>query len=122
MANKASNTGRKQGKLRNPKIAEAGKATQFKPGDPRINRKGRPRSFDKLRELFQDIAAEQITVKGKKLTRAQAIGIAMSMDKKLMRDFLEFAYGKVPAQLDVKNDGAITLNIVYKDKPSGNGS
>ena len=95
----------------------------FVKGDPRINRNGRPKSFDQLRALFQSIAEDEVIVEKKKRTRAEAIGIAMSMDKKLMRDFLEFAYGKVPQKLDVENDGTVTLNIVYKDKPTnGNGS
>ena len=124
MASNTSYTGKSQAKRKrgNPDIVEAGKATQFAAGDPRINRNGRPKSFDQLRALFQSIAEDEITIQGKTYTRAEAIGIAMSMDKKLMREFLEFAYGKVPAQLDVKNEGAVTLNIVYKDKPNGDGS
>lgn len=109
MARKTSNTGKKQ---RNPNIAEAGKSTRFKSNDPetgekdpRINRNGRPKSFDQLRSLFQDIASQEIVIQGKKYTRAQAIGIAMSMDKKLMREFLEFAYGKVPQAVDVTSKG-----------------
>ena len=30
----------------------------FRKGDPRINRKGRPKSFDQLRSLAQEIAHE----------------------------------------------------------------
>ena len=33
-------------------------ATRLKPGDPRINRKGRPPTFDAWRALLQDIANE----------------------------------------------------------------
>ena len=124
MAKKASNTGKKQGKKRgNPGIGKAGKDTRFKPNDPetgekdpRINRNGRPKSFDQLRALFQDIASEEIVDQGKKRTRAQAIGIAMSMDKKLMREFLEFAYGKVPQAVTVEGgDRPLTFRIVHDD-------
>lgn len=120
MASNRSNTEKKQRKM-NPKSLENLKP--FESGDdPRRNRNGRPKSFDQLRALFQNIAEDEIVIQGKKYTRAEAIGIAMSMDKKLMRDFLEFAYGKVPQKLDVENDGTVTLNIVYKDKPNADGS
>jgi hypothetical protein len=106
-----SNTVAKQSKRPVPK--------QLKPfvkGDPRINRKGRPKSFDQLRNLFQDIAAEEITINGKKYTRAKAIGIAMSMDKKLMREFLEFAFGKVPQALTLENgETPLVFRIVHDD-------
>ena len=75
----------------------------------RINKKGRPKSFDQLRALFQDIASETIEIQGKKYTRAQAIGIAMSMDKKHMREFLEFAFGKVPDKVEGTGEGGAIL-------------
>lgn len=102
MARNRSNTEKKQRKM-NPKSLE--NLQPLKPGfDPRRNMNGRPKSFDQLRNLFQDIASEEIEIQGKKYTRAQAIGIAMSMDKKLMREFLEFAYGKVPQAVTLAND------------------
>src|SRR3990170_6666304 len=87
----------------------------FKPGfDPRRNTKGRPKSFDQLRELFQMIAEDNIEVEDTKLTRAEAIGLAMSSDKKLMREFLEFAYGKVPLSqiVDITSGGK---PLVWRD-------
>ena len=42
--------------------------------DPRINRKGRPRSFDELRKLAQAIANETTTdTQGNKITTADAL-------------------------------------------------
>lgn len=87
------------------------KETRWKPGQSG-NPKGKPKSFDALRDLFQNIAEQEITIQGNTYTRAEAIGIAMSMDKKLMREFLEFAYGKVPQAVDVTSKGEqITLNL-----------
>lgn len=84
----------------------------FKSGfDPRRNLKGRPKSFDELRELFQSIAEDEIEIDGKKMTRAQAIGIMMTTQPDKFEKFLEFAYGKVPLSsiVDITSGGkAIT--------------
>lgn len=78
----------------------------FTKGDPRINRKGRPKSFDALRELAQEIAHEKarnsdgnvITVDGHAVTVAEAImrKWASSNNPQLQKAFVEIAFGKVP--------------------------
>ena len=86
----------------------------FVKGDPRINRKGRPRSFDALRELAQEIAHEtaksggaEVVIEGHKVTVSEAIlrGWAMSKNPQLQRAFIEVAFGKVPDKLDITSDG-----------------
>ncbi len=81
----------------------------FKKGDARINRRGRPRSFDALRELAQQIAHEptQIVVDGHKVTVAEAIlrQWAQSKNPQLQRAFIEIAFGKVPDALDLTSRG-----------------
>lgn len=76
-----------------------------------INRLGRPKSFDALRELAQQIAHEtaqaggaDVVVNGHKVTVSEAIlrQWAMSKNPQLQRAFIEVAYGKVPD--DVKVD------------------
>ena len=94
----------------------------FKSGyDPRRNTKGRPKSFDELRELFQKIAHDEVEVDGKKMTRAEAIGILMTTDKDKMEKFLEFAYGKVPLSqiVDITSGGK---PIGWKDFINGDDS
>jgi hypothetical protein len=82
--------------------------------DPRINTKGRPKSFDQLRALFQMIGEHALVLNGKTYTRSEAIGLAMSADKKLMRDFLEYAYGKVPQAVELGNTDGEGLKVIIE--------
>jgi hypothetical protein len=97
MANElGSNTTENSGKRGKP----------FTKGDPRINRKGRPKSFDALRELAQEIAHEKaknsdgkvIVHDGHAVTVAEAImrKWASSSNPQLQKAFVEIAFGKVP--------------------------
>jgi hypothetical protein len=69
----------------------------FVKGDPRINRNGRPRSFDQLRKLAQQIAHERIA-EGSTVTAAEAILRQMAHDNPAR--FIEIAFGKVPEQIE----------------------
>ena len=79
---------------------------KFVKGDPRINRNGRPKSFDALRALAQEIAHEKaknsdgkvIVHDGHAVTVAEAImrKWASSNNPQLQRAFIEIAFGKVP--------------------------
>ena len=99
----------------------------FTKGDPRINRKGRPKSFDALRELAQMIAHERagvISRDGHELTVAEAIlrQWAQSKNPQLQRAFIEIAFGKVPDRTELTGaDGESlqhTINVVYQEKRS----
>jgi hypothetical protein len=71
----------------------------FVQGDARINRKGRPRSYDELRKLAQAIANETTTDnQGNETTTAVAIlrSWARSKQPSLQIAFMEAAYGKPP--------------------------
>ena len=70
----------------------------FVKGDPRINRKGRPKSFDALRTLAQDIAHEKakaggntVVIDGHSVTVAEAIlrQWAQSKNPALQQKFIE---------------------------------
>jgi hypothetical protein len=81
----------------------------FYPGDPRINRKGRPHTFDTLRALAQQIAVE-MGASGSSMSNVEAImrDWAFSTDVRKQQAFIEYAYGKVPtsnvdAQVDVNH-------------------
>jgi hypothetical protein len=85
----------------------------FTKSDARINRKGRPKSFDKLRALAVAMASEQavnkdgepILLHGKPVTNAQLIMYQWLTDKKYQKDFIEIAFGKVPQAVDITTKG-----------------
>ncbi len=84
-----------------------------------INRKGRPKSFDALRTLAQQIAHEcaldkagdPLVISERKVTVAEAIlrKWASSSNAKLQQQFIEVAFGKVPAALII--DGKVKFNF-----------
>ena len=96
----------------------------FEPGDPRINRKGRPKSFDKLRELAQQIghetakgrAGQEVVIDGHIVTVTEAIlrQWAVSKNPKLQIAFMEIAFGKVPqaTQLTGGDGGPLAVSII----------
>jgi len=90
--------------------------------DPRRNLKGRPRSFDQVRELAQAIAKEKVTkdgapvlFNGRQLTVIEAIlrKWAQSNTAHLQEMFVQYAYGKVPQPVDVRGDQ--TVRFVFDD-------
>jgi hypothetical protein len=78
----------------------------FTKGDPRINRSGRPKNFDALRELAKEIANSP--VRGKDITIAEAILRKWSTSSNwyCQKAFLEIAFGKVPDKIELPDIGA----------------
>ena len=90
----------------------------FVKGDPRINRKGRPKSFDALRALAQMIAQEVIEGReGSKMSRVELIlrSWSTSGNPQLAGRFMEIAYGKVPEEMKVQGDVKVLLD--YENDP-----
>ena len=87
-----------------------------------INRKGRPRTFDALRELALQIAhetgtkdnGEPLIVKDHIATVAELIlrQWAASKRPELQRAFIEIAYGKVPDELKATT-GDVKIRVLY---------
>jgi hypothetical protein len=98
----------------------------FVKGDPRINRKGRPKDFDKLRELAKAISHEVATKEGKQIIVNDKIATvaeiilrqwAQSKDPRLQMAFVEFAYGKPPVRTELtgKDGEKIVIKLVDDD-------
>jgi hypothetical protein len=92
----------------------------FVKGDPRINRKGRPKSFDKLRDLAVSLANETAKDSSGKAVEFEghtATQIEMLL-RVMMREnparFVEIAFGKVP---DItENRGRVEVVVTYEDR------
>ena len=97
---------------------------QFKKGDKRINRKGRPKSFDALRELARQIGHEIVEVRGldgivHRYTVTEAImrqWASNSKNPKLQEVFIQIAYGKVPDAINLNVDKPIKIIVTVKDQ------
>lgn len=93
----------------------------FTKGDPRINRNGRPKTFDAARELAQQIAHEvakvggnELVLDGHKVTVTEAVlrSWATSKDPRLQLAFMEWAYGKPPQRQEITGADGAPLTII----------
>jgi hypothetical protein len=86
-----------------PRAGVTGKG--FVKGDPRINRAGRPRSFDELRKLALTIASERVPdAAGNSVTRAEQLlrSWAKSRAPALQLAFAAYAWGKPPEKIEAE--------------------
>jgi hypothetical protein len=88
----------------------------FVKGDKRINRKGRPKSFDELRKLAQQIAHEAIIKNDTKVTRVEIImrSWAQSKDPRLVQAFIAYAYGKPPDEVNLSGEVKTKSTVIIK--------
>ena len=83
----------------------------FTKGDPRINRNGRPRTFDALRDIALDIANEKD--KARRIMQQWAD----SPDIQKQKAFIEYAFGKVPDKLEttgLENKPVLVLHYAHE--------
>jgi hypothetical protein len=95
------------------------KESQFKKNDIRINRRGRPKSFNALRELAKMIANEKIEGKTKDgqsvvMSRVELILRDWATSKgnwQLQKQFMEIAYGKVKDEIELSGPDGKPIEI-----------
>lgn len=90
----------------------------FTKGDKRINRKGRPKSFDALRKLAVKIAGETIpSPNGEDITRIEALLRVLSSSKAPADRalFLAYAYGKPKEEVEHSGEIATKVIIEYSE-------
>lgn len=101
----------------------------FGKGDPRINRKGRPKTFDALRTLAQQVAheaalvgGEPLVINGHTVSVAEAIlrQWAQSRNWQLQRQFIEVAFGKVPDDVHINDKEALVVRVVNEAQVDAN--
>lgn len=79
----------------------------FEKGDKRINRNGRPKNFDAMRELTRVMGAEiDIRENEAALTYLETIldDWRKSKNYQKQKAFIEYAFGKVPEKMEMIND------------------
>ncbi len=83
--------------------------------DPRRNLKGRPKSFDEVRALAQEISHEE---KNGKLAVERVLRRWMdSPEPALQKAFIEYAFGKVPDKLEttgLENKPVVFLHYAHE--------
>jgi len=90
----------------------------FLKGDHRINRSGRPKTFDELRRTADMIASELVPgPDGEMITRGELLlrNWLKSKNPILQRGFMEYWVGKVPDKIEAEGLQPKTRLILYYD-------
>ncbi len=94
-------------------LIEQGKKTQFKSGDPRQNKEGRPRLLPNLNEILAEELGE---MKGGKSATQRIIAklkqLALKGDKRASEMLVERGYGKIVQGMDIRTNQEIVAPII----------
>ena len=81
----------------------------FTRGDSRINRNGRPKNLDAMRELTKQLGYEPVDIRADPdaMNHLEAILRDWMTSKNFQKQlaFIQYAYGKVPDKIEVNREG-----------------
>jgi hypothetical protein len=90
-------------------VANEQNLVPFTKGDSRINRNGRPKNFDAMREMARELGYEPVDIR----SDAEAMSYIEAIFRDWMKSknfhkqlaFIQYAFGKVPDKLEVNREG-----------------
>ena len=98
----------------------------FVKGDPRINRKGRPKNSDQLKALgmallhepAKDKNGQPVVIDGHVATNLEMILRRMMSDKRQSSELLDRVFGKIPQAIQHEGEGGgpMVLRVEYVNK------
>lgn len=93
----------------------------FKKGDPRINRAGRPKNYDLLHEIAVRLCAEPADLgdNPEGITQVEAIMRDWLHSRNYQKQLavIQYAFGKVPEQIEVEKKEPNRVIIEWGDDP-----
>lgn len=97
----------------------------FKKGDPRINRNGRPKNFDALREMARELGYEPVDFREDPKARSVIEAILRdwmtSKNFQKQQAFMHYAFGKVPETFEVTQErNKIIVTWLGAGEPNSN--
>lgn len=100
-------------------VSQANKG-RFVKGDPRINRRGRPKSFDAVRKLVQKLANEDLIGEDGTLLEKMLRAMLASPNAADRANILAYGWGKVKDEVETTGETVIRVEYVQRSSSPTN--